>query len=356
MARGRKIDSASECSSPWLITTSATLSTPSTLTSRSTRRRFPEPDSWIGPSTTLLCSASSRQIAPTPGTTARVARSRMASRADFSQRSASSTVARRAAAIAELRASGIQLLRAIARGVHLSSRASASTAAASARSVTASTSSVRALRDKSPRPAARRRGSRSTPANGRVRRRQEGPVAWPPVRGRGASRSPASRPAIAPRSAVFRPSRLASLALKSVDFVPRRRGPTERRAPADSTGHASSPACAWWSSAASSKAAVRDAASASVPLTESARSAASRATCAASVTRSRSGPRRLASPRNTSTSDVPALNDAPVRETLDPIKIPLARGERLRGVHRRARRRPIRDRGQVSGPLPSPGP
>ncbi len=58
MARGRKSDKASACSSPWLITPRAAPSTPSTVTSSVTRRRFAAPASLTGPSSTLLSCLS----------------------------------------------------------------------------------------------------------------------------------------------------------------------------------------------------------------------------------------------------------------------------------------------------------
>ena len=88
VARGTKRLRASECSSPWLITPRAAPATPSTVTSRTTRRRVPSPVSWIRPSSTWLCWRRRSQISPAFSAMGPKRSSRMPAAAFLSQLSA----------------------------------------------------------------------------------------------------------------------------------------------------------------------------------------------------------------------------------------------------------------------------
>ena len=140
VARGTKRLRASECSSPWLMTPRAAPSTPSTVTSRTTRRRVPSPVSWIRPSSTWLCWRRCSQIPAAFSAIGAKRSSRIPAAAFLSQASAGLRRFRSAAPRTASRAPASQAATSTATGRHASSLRPSSARAASRRRTTASRS------------------------------------------------------------------------------------------------------------------------------------------------------------------------------------------------------------------------
>ena len=163
VARGTNRLRARECSSPWLITPRAAPATPSTVTSRTTRRRVPSPVSWIRPSSTWLCWRRCSQIPAAFSAMGPKRSSRIPAAAFLSQASAAlQALEVRGSAHRPRARPASQLATSAVTGRQASSRRSSSARAVSRRRRTASRRGP--LADSTWRASSSRSGDRAAPA------------------------------------------------------------------------------------------------------------------------------------------------------------------------------------------------